>query len=483
MTTRPDTSNGIGHEHTVSWRELLLETGALLNESTHARWICETASATTPAEFRKILDEPAARRAVTHLDAMVARARAGEPIQYVLGSWAFRHLDLAVDERVLIPRPETELVAEIAIGLARASGPNRAAVDLGTGSGAIGLAMADELPHVGTRVWITDVSPDAVAVARDNLAGLGRSAVNVSVAEGSWFEALPDETRFDVIVSNPPYVADTSVQIDHIVSEWEPAAALFAGPDGLDALRTIVQGAPRRLRPGGWLVLEHGFDQGDTVRELMSAAGMIDTATRCDFAGHDRVSLGRSPSHLFNVAWEDGDLAVRHLHNTTFDYADLLRWLSAPQVLNWYEGREMTDLAAVLTEYGPGGRRERHGITTCIIELDEHPVGYVQFSELGDSDKAAAFDLVDGRGVWSLDFLLGRPDLFGLGVDRAVCRAVAEFLIAERCATDVVLLPYIKNARLIAAYREAGFAGDHVVRGHELHEGVVRDAVRLHFRH
>ena len=113
---------------------------------------------------------------MAHLDAMVARARAGEPIQYVLGSWAFRHLDLAIDERVLIPRPETELVAEIAIERAAAAGPIRHVADLGTGSGAIGLAMADELPHDGTIVWITDVSADAVAVARGNLAGLGRSA-------------------------------------------------------------------------------------------------------------------------------------------------------------------------------------------------------------------------------------------------------------------------------------------------------------------
>ena len=147
MTTRPDVGDGIGGEHTVTWRELLVETGALLDESTHARWICETASASTTGEFRAMLDEPATDRAVAHLDAMVARARAGEPIQYVLGSWAFRHLDLAVDARVLIPRPETELVAEIAIELARAAGPIRDVVDLGTGSGAIGLAMADELPY------------------------------------------------------------------------------------------------------------------------------------------------------------------------------------------------------------------------------------------------------------------------------------------------------------------------------------------------
>lgn len=483
MTTRSDIGDGIGGEHTVTWRELLAETGALLDESTHARWICETASATTPGEFRAMLDQPATERAVAHLDAMVARARSGEPIQYVLGSWAFRHLDLAVDERVLIPRPETELVAELAIELARAFGPIREVVDLGTGSGAIGLAMADELPHEGTRVWITDVSPEAVAVARDNLAGLGRSAVNVSVAEGSWFDALPDETRFDVIVSNPPYVADASVEIEQIVSDWEPAAALFSGPDGLDDLRTIVQGAPRRLRPNGWLLVEHGYDQGEAVRALMVAAGLVDTETRHDLAGLDRLSLGRRPSHIFDVASDVGDITVRHLHNTISDYSHLLRWLSTPEVLEWYEGRDRSfDLAAILAEYGPGGRHERDGTIPGIIELDGDPIGYVQLYELADVADAASFDLEEGQGIWSLDMYIGRPDLFGRGIGRAVCRAAAEHLIVERNAREVVILPYVENERAIAAYRAAGFVGDHVVREHELHEGVMRDARRLHFR-
>jgi release factor glutamine methyltransferase len=477
VTTRADVGDRSGGEHTVTWRELLDETGALLDEPTHARWICETASAASPDEFRTMLDHPATERAVAHLDAMIARARAGEPIQYVIGSWAFRHLDLAVDERVLIPRPETELVAEISIELARAAGPIRHVADLGTGSGAIGLAMADELPHDGTTVWITDVSTDAVSVARDNLAGLGRSAVNVRVAEGSWFDALPDEIRFDVIVSNPPYVADASVEIEHIVSDWEPAAALFAGPDGLDDLRTIVQGAPRHLRPNGWLVLEHGYDQGDAVRELMAAAGLVDTATRLDLAGHDRVSLGRSPSHLFDVAWDGVDLVVRRIHNTMSDYTHLLRWLTTPEVLQWGEGRDRSfDLATILAEYGPGGQHERAGTIPGIIELDGDPIGYVQLDELDDPDRAAAFDLVDGRGVWSLDLYLGRSDLFGGGLGRAVCRSAAEHLIADRRAIDVVILPHVENARAIAASRAAGFVGDHVVHPHELHE-----AVRLHF--
>ena len=286
--TRPD--------DTVTWRELLAETVALLSDAQHARWICETATSSTPDEFRELRDEPAGERAVAHLDAMVARARSGEPIQYVLGAWAFRRLDLTVDERVLIPRPETELVAEVAIGLAAAFGPTRTVLDLGTGSGAIGLAMADELPLDGTSVWLTDASGDALAVARANLAGIGRSAQNVRIAEGSWFDALPDGVWFDVIVSNPPYVADGSDEAESIVTEWEPGSALFAGPDGLDDLRLIIAAAPSWLSPGGWLVVEHGHDQGGAVSELFRSVGFVDVETRRDLAGLDRFGLGRRPS-------------------------------------------------------------------------------------------------------------------------------------------------------------------------------------------
>jgi len=280
-------------ESTVSWRELLAETVSLVDDAQHARWICETATSSTSDEFREILDDPAGERAVAHLDAMVARARSGEPIQYVLGAWAFRRLDLAVDGRVLIPRPETEMVAEIAIELAATFRPTRCVLDLGTGSGAIGLSVADELPLTGTSVWLTDASPDAVAVARANLAGLGRAAQHVRVTEGDWFEALPAGELFDVIVSNPPYVAEGSDDTEQIVTEWEPASALFAGPDGLDDLRLIIAEAPRWLSPGGWLVVEHGFDQGGEVADLFRAAGFVDVGTRQDLAGLDRIGLGR----------------------------------------------------------------------------------------------------------------------------------------------------------------------------------------------
>ena len=278
----------------VTIRELWAQTADAVGSRAEARWLCEVAVALDGDEFSEGLDEPATERMVAHLDAMVARYRAGEPLQYVLGRWGFRRLDLAVDRRVLIPRPETELVAEAAIALARAAPGGRVVADLGTGSGAIGLSLAVELPLDGTTVWITDVSEDALAVARANLAGIGRAARNVRVAAGSWFDALPPDVRCDVIVSNPPYVAEGSPLLDDGVREWEPAGALFAGADGLDAIRALVAGAPGRLRPGGWLVIEHGADQGGAVRDLLLAAGYRRVETRQDLAGLDRCTLGRA---------------------------------------------------------------------------------------------------------------------------------------------------------------------------------------------
>ena len=282
-------------ERTVTWLELLRETESLVGDERHARWICETATSSTPDEFRSMLGDQATERSVHHLDAMVARARAGEPIQYVLGSWGFRRLDLAVDRRVLIPRPETELLVELALERAGERSPTRTLVDLGTGSGAIGLALADELPLDGTVVWLTDASSDALDVARANLAGIGRPAANVRIVGGSWFDALPDGVVADVVVSNPPYVAVGSPDLDASVAEWEPADALMSGDDGLDDIRTIVAGAAARLVSDGWLLLEHGHDQGAAVRSLLADAGWAEVETWRDPAGHDRVTGGRRP--------------------------------------------------------------------------------------------------------------------------------------------------------------------------------------------
>jgi release factor glutamine methyltransferase len=279
---------------TVTWRELWAETSDAVGDRVQARWLCEVASASVDGDdFLARLDERATVRMVSHLDSMVARYRAGEPLQYVLGEWSFRRLVLAVDRRVLIPRPETELVAELAIELAARFEPTRTVADLGTGSGAIGLSMAYELPRQGTVVWITDASAGAIDVARSNLAGIGPAAANVRVAHGSWFEALPDDTLFDVIVSNPPYVAVGSSQLDASVGDWEPADALFAGTDGLDDIRTIAAGAPDRLRPGGALVLEIGADHGRAVADILRRAGLVDVEVRPDLTGRDRIAIAR----------------------------------------------------------------------------------------------------------------------------------------------------------------------------------------------
>jgi release factor glutamine methyltransferase len=177
---------------------------------------------------------------------------------------------------------------------AAAAGSPRVVADLGTGSGAIGLSLAHELPRDGTTVWITDDSADALDVARANLAGLGPAGVNVRVAQGSWFDAVPADVHFDVVVSNPPYVAEASPELAEDVRAWEPAMALFAGPDGLDAIRTIVAAAPGRLHAGGWLVLEIGADQGAAVADLLRSAGFDDVEIRPDLAGHDRIAVGRA---------------------------------------------------------------------------------------------------------------------------------------------------------------------------------------------
>jgi release factor glutamine methyltransferase len=227
------------------------------------------------------------------LEALVARHLAGEPLAYVLGHWSFRHLDLAVDRRVLIPRPETEVVAGVALELARAMPRPLTIADLGTGSGAIGLALADELPVDGVTVWLTDVSADAIDVARANLAGLGRPGRNVRIAAGSWFDALPQGTTLDLAVANPPYVADGSPDVEAAVCEWEPPGALFAGTAGLDAIRTIAAAAPHWIRPGGWLVLEIGADQGAAVIELLSAGDYEAVEIRPDLAARDRVAIAR----------------------------------------------------------------------------------------------------------------------------------------------------------------------------------------------
>jgi release factor glutamine methyltransferase len=292
---------------TVTWGHLWNETAERVPRP-QARWLCEVASGYDGDEFLSMLDRPATQRAVAHLDAMLARVGAGEPLQYVLGRWGFRHLDLMVDRRVLIPRPETETVVEVALRLARSMLFPIVCADLGTGSGAIGLSLAAELPFDGVTVWMTDSSADALDVARANAAGIGRAAANVRASRGLWFKALPHELRgrLALVVSNPPYVADDDPELEPIVREWEPEAALFSGPDGLDAIRHLIDAARRWLRPGGWLVIEIGSGHGDRVTGLLRAAGYDDVEIISDLSGHDRVAVGHRAT---NSGEADGDLA------------------------------------------------------------------------------------------------------------------------------------------------------------------------------
>lgn len=290
----------------VAWRALLAETVARLeagglaisSPAAEARWIVEEASGLEGAELALGLDDPATVRGVARLDAMVARRLAGEPIQYVLGRWSFRTLDLLCDRRVLIPRPETEQVVEQALAeldalrADRPRGHRAIVVDLGTGTGAMGLSVAVERP--GTEVWLVDRSPDALAVARANLAGLGMAGGRVRVAEGSWFDALPDDLRgrVDLVVTNPPYVADDE-PLDPSVVAWEPADALVSGPSGLECYEAILAEAPTWLTGNGRLVAEIGATQAVAVAELARAAGFAEVAVHPDHAGLPRTVVAR----------------------------------------------------------------------------------------------------------------------------------------------------------------------------------------------
>jgi release factor glutamine methyltransferase len=276
---------------TITWAELLTETEQRLLSRTDARRMLEEACG---EDWMLHLDAPATTRAVAHLDAMIERRLAGEPLQYVLGRWSFRHLDLMVDHRVLIPRPETESVVDVALEALKVLGPEPTVVDLGTGSGAIALALAFEVPDI--HVIGTDASADALAVARANLAGIGRAGARVRLFEGSWFAPLPPllEGAIQLIVSNPPYVADGEVpDLPPEVSRWEPREALVAGPTGLEDLEAIIATAPRWLARPGALVCELAPHQAEHAVALAYEGGFSEAEVRPDLTGRPRTLLAR----------------------------------------------------------------------------------------------------------------------------------------------------------------------------------------------
>jgi release factor glutamine methyltransferase len=253
------------------------------------------------------LEQPASRAGTVRLREMVRRRREGEPLQYAMGEWSFRRLDLMVDPRVLIPRPETEVVVDVALEelsrLRAADATSRPLLvaDLGTGSGAIALALAAEAEGAGlgeVLVWATDLSAEALQVASANLAGVGGAgATRVRLAQGDWWEALPSQLqgRLDAVVSNPPYVAEDDA-VEAQVRDWEPAPALWSGSDGLDATRVILDQAPSWLRRPGTVVLEMAAARAGPSLDLARRAG-FDVLPRQDLAGRPRVLVGRLDPH------------------------------------------------------------------------------------------------------------------------------------------------------------------------------------------
>jgi release factor glutamine methyltransferase len=219
--------------------------------------------------------------------ALVERRVAGEPVAYIIGRRGFWSFELEVTPATLIPRPETELLVELA--LARLPIDTGAAVaDLGTGSGAIALAIAHERP--GARVVATDASKDALAVAQRNARGLDIG--NVTFTQGDWLKPLAGQ-RFHLIVSNPPYIEAADAHLDQGDLRFEPAGALASGSDGLDAIRRIIGDAREHLEVGSWLLFEHGWNQGEVARALLRSAGYAEVMTAQDLEQRDRVSGGR----------------------------------------------------------------------------------------------------------------------------------------------------------------------------------------------
>ena len=219
---------------------------------------------------------------------LAARRATREPLQHITGVAPFRSLELAVGPGVFVPRPETEQVVQFAIDALRAvPSAEPVGVDLGTGSGAIALAMATEVPHA--RVYAVEKSPEAFAWTRRNVESVG--APNLQAVLGDLADALPElDGTVDVVISNPPYVPDDAIPRDPEVRLFDPAVALYGGADGLDIVRVISRVARRLLRPGGTLVLEHGELQGAQIRELLSADGWRAAATHRDLTTRDRAT-------------------------------------------------------------------------------------------------------------------------------------------------------------------------------------------------
>lgn len=252
-----------------------------------AELLLEYVTGLTRTSFRVAPERELPAAAGWSFQQLVKRRMQGEPVAYILGQQEFWSLLFEVSPAVLIPRPETELLVERA--LARLPTQQSLAVaDLGTGSGAIAISIASERPAV--RIEAVDSSKTALEVASRNAIRL--NAINVKFSHGDWFEPLQG-ARFDLIVSNPPYIAEHDPELEPQVRKREPLSALISGPTGLEALDLIINNAGKHLRLGGWLLLEHGWKQGASVRNLLVRTGFTDVRSYADLSGHERVTEGK----------------------------------------------------------------------------------------------------------------------------------------------------------------------------------------------
>ena len=281
-----------------TWRELVSAARAVLGDGNEAMILGEEAAGSSRADFVLAMDTIPEDPDRARFGALVEQRSHGAPLQHVVGHWGFRRLDLVVDGRVLVPRPETEFTVEVALGELAARdtpGARTLAVDLGTGSGAIACSLVAELP--GVSVVATDLSPAALEVAKLNRARLDpREADRIEFRLGDWYSALDPAMagRIDLVVANPPYIAASEWRdLDPVVRDFDPFDALIAGETGREAIEEIVKGASAWLRDGAPVVVEIAPDQAPAVTAFAAGCGVREIDVRRDLAGRDRVVVAR----------------------------------------------------------------------------------------------------------------------------------------------------------------------------------------------
>lgn len=245
-----------------------------------AEYLLEKASGASRLRMRSHPEAALAPGAWQAFEALLARRAGGEPVAYCVGERGFMDFTLSIDAAVLIPRPETELLITTALNY-----PSAHILDLGTGSGCIAIAMARAWPSA--QIVAVDQCAQALACARHNAECLGAEAIQFK--QGNWYAPV-NGARFDLILANPPYIADAEPHPDQGDARFEPRTALRAGPTGLEAISAIIQAAPQHLQAGGWIWLEHGYRQGEAVRAQLTRNGFNQVTTHSDLAGHERVS-------------------------------------------------------------------------------------------------------------------------------------------------------------------------------------------------